>query len=632
MTATDDSGKRHRRFGTHPMLVMIMITLPVIGVISALDYRQVEGALIAEEDLLRDQTEKSVTQSIRLMDAGLKLFDGTLDRRMEEGFGPVLAEYERAGRNPAEMDLSHVREELGGEMEIYIINASGVVEYTTYPPDLGLDFRQIPYFYDRITKIRLGDTFAADRVVAEPASGLLRKYAYLPSPDHRYLFELGLVCSAAETDRFDPQYQTLKAALMRLNPALEGIRIFDCYGRLINVTDSESPTDPAAINPIARAVFEEKQDRTLPNSTAGTITRYILVDLSVPDHPSDASRVVELTYSTAPLDARLAEMRFSHALLAVLASLAACCIAFPVSRRITRPIREIVDDVNTIARGDHDHRIRVSTGSEFTRLEMSIGIMVDSLKENIRRLRESEETLRQYSTHLEDQVRERTAELEESSRAANLYLDIMVHDINNANTVAIGYTQFLADALEGEQQEMAKKMLSRLNQSSYVIRCVATLRKARESEVVLTWMDLDGVIREQVANHLEGRVQYEGHPVTVLADDLLPQVFANLLGNATKFGGPAVGITVRVEERGEEVVVSVEDDGPGIPDAMKRELFRRFQKGEGELTGAGLGLYICRMLIERYGGRIWVDNRIPGEPECGVAVRFTLRKVGEGRR
>ena len=632
MTATDDSGKRHRRFGTHLMLVMLLITLPVIGVISALDYRQVEGALIAEEDLLRDQTEKSVTQSIRLMDAGLKLFDSTLDRRMEEGFGPVLAEYERAGRNPAEMDLSHVREELGGEMEIYIINASGVVEYTTYPPDFGLDFRQIPYFYDQITKIRLGDTFAADRVVAEPASGLLRKYAYLPSPDHRYLFELGLACSAAETDRFDPQYQALKEDLMQLNPALVGIRIFDCYGRLINVTESESPTDPAAINPVAREVFEEKRDRTLRDPATGQFVRYISVDLSNPDHPSDTSRVIELTYTAAPLDARLAEMRFSHALLAVLAGLAACCIAFPVSRRITRPIREIVGYVNRIACGDHDHRIRVSTGSEFTRLEMSIGIMVDSLKENIRRLRESEETLRQYSTHLEDQVRERTADLEESSRAANLYLDIMVHDINNANTVAIGYTQFLADALEGEQQEMAKKMLSRLNQSSYIIGCVVTLRKVRETEAALTWMDLDGVIRAQVANYLEGRVRYEGRPVAVLADDLLSQVFANLIGNAEKFGGSDVDIAIQVDEHGEEVVVSVEDTGPGIPDAVKAGLFRRFQKGEGELTGAGLGLYICRMLIERYGGRIWVDDRIPGEHGCGTVMRFTLRKAGEGRR
>jgi two-component system sensor histidine kinase BarA len=634
MTPTGGSGGKLHRFSTLLMLVMILITLPLIGLISVLDYRQVEERLVADEDLLREQTEKSVVQSITLVDAGLKLFDDTLDRRMEEGFGPVLAEYERAGRDPAAMNLSRVQQELGEGFDLYIINDSGVIEYTTYPPDLGLDFRGIPYFYDRITGIRTGDTFTADRVVTEPAGGQLRKYAYMPSPDHRYLFELGLNCTALEAERYDPQYQALKEDLIRLNPALEGIRIFDCYGRLINVTESESPNDPDAINPVAREVFEEKRDRTLINAAAGKVTRYIVVDLSDPYYPSDTSRVVELTYTTVPLDTRLAGMRFSHTALAVFASLIVCCIAFPISRQITRPVREIVDDVNRIAAGDLDHRIRISTGTEFTLLEESIGAMVDSLKDNIGRLRESEETARQYNARLEALVRERTAELEDANRVANLYLDIMIHDINNANTIAIGYTRFLVDALDGERREEAEKMLSRLEQSSEIIGRVVTLRRAQESGTALTRVDLDRVIRAQAATLPALSIRYEGRPVAVLADDLLPEVFANLLGNAGKFGGPDVEITVRVEERGKEVVVSVEDTGPGIPDAMKVQLFNRFQRGESMMTGAGLGLYICRMLVERYGGRIWMEDRVEGRPECGAAIRFTLLagEPGEGSK
>ncbi len=629
MTTPDESGGWPRRFGTHLVLVMILITLPVIGLISAMDYWQVEEALIAEEDLLRERTEKSVSKSIRLMDEGLELFDDTLNREMREGFDPVLAEYERSSRDPGVMNLFRLQEELGGEMDIYIIDESGVVVYTTYRPDLGLDFREIPYFYDRITEIRLGDSFVPDRILTEPAGGQLRKYAYMPSPDHRYLFELGLTCDTAGIDRFDPGYQTLKEDLMRLNPALVGVRIFDSYGRLVNVTDSEGPVDPAAVNPIARAVFEEKQDRTLTDPAAGRFTRYVFVDLSDPDHPSDTSQVVELTYTTTPLDARLAELRFSHVLLALFASLVACCIALPVSQRITRPVREIAADVDAIARGDLDRRIRVSTGTEFTRLEEGIGAMVDSLKENIRRLRESEETTRQYSTRLQDLVRERTADLEESNRTATLFLDIMVHDINNANTIAIGYTRFLIDALEGERKEMAWKLLSRLEQSSGIIGSVATLREARESGAELTRVEIDRVIRAQAANHVATRIRFDSSPARVLADDLLSEVFANLIGNAEKFGGPDVEIAIRVEEHGEEVLVSVEDTGPGIPDVVKSEFFHRFRKGKGSLAGAGLGLYICRMLIERYGGRIWADDRVEGRPEYGAAIRFTLRKAPE---
>ncbi|MEG3056517.1 MAG: hypothetical protein RQM90_10835 [Methanoculleus sp.] len=187
--AAGDRGRRLHRFSTLLMLAMILITIPVIGLISILDYHQIERGLIADENLLQEQAERSAVQAVSLVDAGLNLFDNTLDQRMEGGFVPLLAEYEQAGRDPAAMDLSRIREEIGEDMDIYIINESGIIEYTSYSPDLGLDFREIPYFYDRITDIRLGDTFLADRVVPEPASGNLRKYAYMPSPDHRYLFE-----------------------------------------------------------------------------------------------------------------------------------------------------------------------------------------------------------------------------------------------------------------------------------------------------------------------------------------------------------------------------------------------------------------------------------------------------------
>ncbi len=126
----------------------------------------------------------------------------------------------------------------------------------------------------------------------------------------------------------------------------------------------------------------------------------------------------------------------------------------------------------------------------------------------------------------------------------------MIHDINNANTIAIGYTRFLADVLEGERREMAEKMLSRLERSSAIIGSVATHREALESGSALKRVDLDRVIRTEIANHPAARIRYEGRPIAVLADDLLSEVFANLIGNAVKFGDPSVGITVMVEDRG----------------------------------------------------------------------------------
>ncbi|NLM29924.1 MAG: HAMP domain-containing histidine kinase [Methanomicrobiales archaeon] len=629
MTTPGSSRRWRCHLRTHLPLIMILITLPVIGAISFLDYREVEETLIAGDDLFREETEANVVRSLRLVDTGLKLFDRTLDSRMVEGFGPVFAEYERAGNDPGGMDLARIQEDLGEGMDIYIINESGVIEYSTYPPDIGLDFKGAPEFYERITDIRLGDTIVVDRVVVETAGGSWRKFAYMPSPDHRYVLEIGLACDATRADRYILDFRTLRDDLMRSNPALRDIRIYDRYGRIVDAVGSGGPIVPGAADPVVASVFEERESRTIADEDSGTITRYVFIDLSDPVTPSDASRVAGLTYTTALLGARIAAARLNRIIVVLFVSLAACCIAILVSRRITRPIQEIVHDVDRIAGGDLDHPIQVSAGTEFARLSESISVMVTALKENIQRLRESEEALRERDARLDDLVRVRAAELEESSEVTNFFLDVMVHDINNANAVAIGYTQFLVDTLEGEQQKMAQKMLAGLQQSSSIVGRVATLREAREGGAALVRVDLDRVIRAQMADHPEVRIRYEGSSVFVLADDLLPAVFSNLIGNAVKFGGPDVDIVIRVEECGDEVRVSVEDTGPGIPDTVKDSLFGRFWKGSGHLSGLGLGLYICRTLIERYGGRIRAEDRVEGRPECGTAIRFTLKIAGE---
>ncbi|KAF5051193.1 hypothetical protein DSECCO2_421720 [anaerobic digester metagenome] len=60
---------------------------------------------------------------------------------------------------------------------------------------------------------------------------------------------------------------------------------------------------------------------------------------------------------------------------------------------------------------------------------------------------------------------------------------------------------------------------------------------------------------------------------------------------------------------------------------MKETIFARFEQGEGQRNGQGLGLSICRMLAARYGGKIWVEDRVPGRSDDGAAFVFTLREA-----
>ncbi len=219
--------------------------------------------------------------------------------------------------------------------------------------------------------------------------------------------------------------------------------------------------------------------------------------------------------------------------------------------------------------------------------------------------------------------------LEAANREANLYLDIMTHDIKNAENVSNLYTDLLLEILEGEAALYARKIRSSIERSAEILGNVTTIRRIHHDSPDAGQIDLATVIREGVAAFPDVAIEVAGGTsARVWADDLLCEVFTNLIRNAVKFGGGDVRIAIRVEDYdGESVLVSVEDTGPGIPDPMKESIFHRFERGWVGGYGDGLGLFIVRTLVERYGGTIRVEDRVEGRPDLGTAFRFTLREV-----
>jgi two-component system sensor histidine kinase KdpD len=103
---------------------------------------------------------------------------------------------------------------------------------------------------------------------------------------------------------------------------------------------------------------------------------------------------------------------------------------------------------------------------------------------------------------------------------------------------------------------------------------------------------------------------------------LVEQALANLVENAARHTPPGTVVWVSAERRGNELVISVEDRGPGIKETDLEQVFAKFHRGAGEhsSTGVGLGLAICRAIVGLHGGRVWVDQPSSG----GAAFRFTL--------
>lgn len=84
----------------------------------------------------------------------------------------------------------------------------------------------------------------------------------------------------------------------------------------------------------------------------------------------------------------------------------------------------------------------------------------------------------------------------------------------------------------------------------------------------------------------------------------LDRVLTNLVENAYRHSPPNSTVTIRIETKGNFTVVSVDDEGPGVPLAMSNQLFKKFSQGRNKVGKAGLGLYFCRITVERWGGKI----------------------------
>ena len=113
-------------------------------------------------------------------------------------------------------------------------------------------------------------------------------------------------------------------------------------------------------------------------------------------------------------------------------------------------------------------------------------------------------------------------------------------------------------------------------------------------------------------------------PQVNIDDVRISQVLTNLVENAVKFSEENTTILIEAKANGEEVVVSVADEGTGIHSDLQQKIFDRFFQGNGRRTGrrkgTGLGLAICRGIVEAHGGEIWVES----EPNKGARFSFSL--------
>ena len=244
--------------------------------------------------------------------------------------------------------------------------------------------------------------------------------------------------------------------------------------------------------------------------------------------------------------------------------------------------------------------------------------------------------LREINLHLEERVEERTAEITRLLKQKEDFITQLAHDLRSPLTPLVALMPMLRDKqVEPGSIKMADMAIRNIDYMEELVNQTVQLAKLNSTDAAefdIQPLNLASVVKEllqtQQYNFTENSITTNNNideEITVAADKLrLTEVFINLATNAIKFM-PGGGVLIfDAELDGEFAIVSVKDSGIGISGEQADHIFDEFYKADQsrhDLGSAGLGLSICKRIVEKHGGGIWVESEGLGK---GTAFLFTI--------
>jgi len=254
------------------------------------------------------------------------------------------------------------------------------------------------------------------------------------------------------------------------------------------------------------------------------------------------------------------------------------------------------------------------------------------LPASVRRALE-EKRLRDLRRQAEEGLAQKIAELARSNEELEQFAYVASHDLQEPLRMIANYTQLLAERYRGKLDEQADKYISYSVDGAVrmqaLIQDLLKFSRVGRAEVQARTTECRAVV-EQALKNLQAAIQesgamvkWNGLPVVMADPAQLTQVFQNLIANAIKFHGPETPvIQIDAEKKDLDWVLSVSDNGIGIPVESQEDIFVIFRRlhTRTEYSGNGIGLSICKKIIERHGGKIWIE----AQAKPGCCFKFTL--------
>lgn len=267
------------------------------------------------------------------------------------------------------------------------------------------------------------------------------------------------------------------------------------------------------------------------------------------------------------------------------------------------------------------------------------GFRVTAIIRDIRQRKQNEDQIREMQQQAYTRELElRNREVERANQLKSEFLASMSHELRTPLHTIIGFAELLAEEIEGPLNEKQKRFLDHIHTDSLhlleLINDVLDLSKVESGRLELRCETFDvasaveetlsSILPQGIAKSID--IKADVPPATgIFADRVrFKQILFNLLSNAVKFTPEGGRISVEATLRNDCLEMSVSDTGIGIPTAQQEAVFDKFyQVGattKGVREGTGLGLAITKSLVEKHGGRIWLES----EPGKGSRFTFTI--------
>jgi signal transduction histidine kinase len=352
--------------------------------------------------------------------------------------------------------------------------------------------------------------------------------------------------------------------------------------------------------------------------------------------------------------------------MSVIVGLFVVLISTYLANSITKPINKLVEGASAISRAELEFRIETEAQDEIGQLSRSFNDMAASLEGSLERNVQLYLEVQQHAEALEEEVAERTQDLigaqmaalnmmedaqesrleteqininlERSNEELQRFAYVASHDLQEPLRMIASYLQLLErrykGKLDSDADEFINYAVNGANRMKTLINDLLAYSRVESRGEIFTQLNCDEIISNVLANL---KVSIQENNAIITYDDLpeivgdktqIHQLFQNLVSNAIKFRKKEdPKIFVGVEEKENSWKFTVQDNGIGIDSQYFDRLFIIFQRlhTKEEYEGTGIGLAISKRIVERHGGRIWIESKL-GE---GSSIYFTIPKEKE---